>query len=103
MKKLTTLLFALGLGVNLWAYDFMVDGICYNKSSSDQTEVYVTYYRLQESLAYDEPNYPNLTNVVIPEFIKYNGNTYKVTGIGSYAFLWTSRTGKDYIGRYHCQ
>ena len=87
MKKLIILFLALGFGISSWAYDFMVDDLCYYKSSND--EVYVTYYRLQESLAYDEPNYPNLTNVVIPEFVEYNGNTYKVTGIGSYAFFRT--------------
>ena len=62
------------------AYDFMVNGLCYNKNSGG-TSVTVTYQRTTS------PRYTNLTgNIIIPETVTYNGATYSVTSIDDFAF-----------------
>lgn len=62
------------------AYDFMVDGLCYN-ISEDSTTVSVTYENSSS------PRYTNLSgDIVIPERVTYNGKTYWVIEIGGYAF-----------------
>ena len=63
------------------AYDFMVDGLCYNKNS-DGTSVTVTYE------TYDDTWYSvDITGgITIPETVTYNGTTYSVTSIGDDAF-----------------
>ena len=58
------------------AYDFMVDGIAYNKNS-DGTSVSVTSTGT-------EPNYKDLEHINIPAQVTYGGKTYKVTAIGYY-------------------
>lgn len=66
------------------AYDFMVDGLCYNMATSGNT-VSVTY---QNS---STPRYSNLSgNLVIPSTVSYNGTTYTVTSISDYAFAGCS-------------
>jgi len=61
-------------------YDFMVDGICY-KINNDQNSVSVTYE------VFSNPRYNNLSgDIVIPESVTYNGNTYTVTSILNTAF-----------------
>ena len=62
------------------AYDFMVDGICYN-INSDGASVTVTY---QNSLS---PSYSNASgSLTIPSSVTYSGKTYSVTSIGEDAF-----------------
>ena len=58
-------------GINAFAYDAKIDGICYNFSGS---EAHVT-----SGLEYSG-------NVVIPSSVIYGGKTYSVIGIGEYAF-----------------
>ena len=66
------------------AYDFMVDGLCYNKNS-DGTSVTVTYQNTSS------PRYSNLSgNLVIPETVTYSDISYSVTSIGNYAFYGCS-------------
>ena len=56
--------------------DFMVDGIYYNFKGTGAVEV-----------TYKDKNYNSYSgNVVIPASVTYNGTTYSVTGIGTYAF-----------------
>ena len=59
------------------AYDFKVDGICYDKIgvAKDQVEVAPNP---------DSPGY--FGNIVIPSSVTYEGKSYPVTGIGEYAF-----------------
>jgi len=57
------------------AYDALIDGIYYNLSGSEAT---VTNK--------DNNNNPYSGAVVIPSTVTYNGSTYRVTAIGSYAF-----------------
>ena len=69
----------------LAAYDFMVDGLCYNRYNSG-TSVTVTY----ENSSW--PHYSNLSgDLVIPSTVTYSGTTYSVTSIGGYAFGGCSR------------
>ncbi len=85
IKLFKRLLAAVVLTLSLpqWAaaYDFMVDGLCYDYNS-DGTSVTVTY---QNS---SSPRYSDLEgDLVIPETVTYSGTTYSVTSIGYYAFI----------------
>lgn len=79
--KLSVLLAALLASSSAFAYDYIVDGICYKLDTSAKTAA-VTYYS-------------NVTNSnsayykgekVIPDRITYNNNAYTVTSIGELAF-----------------
>ena len=59
-----------------WAYNFEVDGICYN-INSDGTSVTVTYKGTGDKYS---------GAVVIPETVTYDSKNYDVTSIGTYAF-----------------
>ena len=61
------------------AHDFEVGGIYY---LIDGTNATVTY----RGSSYDEYSNEYSGNVVIPESVTYNGATYSVTSIGTYAF-----------------
>ena len=63
---------------SLFAYDFEVDGIYYNITSSADLTVEVT--------SYGSGNY--IGDVVIPATVDNNGNTYSVTSIGGTAFIF---------------
>ena len=66
------------------AYDFMVDGLCYNRNNGG-TSVTVTY----ENSSW--PHYSNLSgDLVIPSTVTYSGTTYSVTSIGSSVFCGCS-------------
>ena len=73
------LLFCLCLfaSINVIAYDAEIDGIYYNFSSYGSTA----------TVTYCDGNYNSYSgDVVIPESVTYNGRTYSVTSIDSYAF-----------------
>ena len=80
LKIYFAVLFAALSTVTVFAHDFEVDRILYNKNA-DGTSVTVTY-RGDSYNAYDEYS----GNVVIPSSVTYSGNTYAVTSIGDYAF-----------------
>jgi len=67
------------VGSSAFAYDAEVDGIYYNFSSG---KAKVTYYSETTTNA---DAYKG--NIVIPESVTYNGNTYSVTSIGVDAFM----------------
>ena len=71
----------LGLTATAYAaYDFMVDGLCYNKNS-DGTSVTVTSQNM------GSPSYSSLSgSLTIPSSVTYYGKTYSVTTIGGGAF-----------------
>ena len=73
MKKLFTLLLALVATSALWAHDFEVDGIYYKILNGSEVEV--TSGSSKDS-----------GSVTIPSTVTYNGTTYSVTSIGSWAF-----------------
>ncbi|MBQ4291642.1 MAG: leucine-rich repeat domain-containing protein [Muribaculaceae bacterium] len=65
----------------VFAYDFMVDDLCYN-INADGTSVTVKALREGGS-----PTYPDLSGALeIPPSVSYEGVTYAVTTIGDYAF-----------------
>ncbi len=79
-KSLLALLLTL-CSYSVWAYDFMVDGVCYNITSSSNRTVGVTYTGANQGTASD---YEGV--VTIPETVSYQGTTYTVTSIGQFAF-----------------
>ena len=76
-QKILTLLFLAFFPIAMMAYDCEVNGIFYNLNNNAKTAE-VTY----ES----STSYPYSGEVVIPSSILYNGITYSVTRIGSFAF-----------------
>ena len=84
--RFLTLALTLLSAVGAWAYDFKVDGICYNFSYDSSNEVYVTYEQYPESWS-DIPAYTSLSgDIAIPASVSYEGQNYSVTSIGSSAF-----------------
>ncbi len=82
-KLFSTVLLTVALLVALpaSAYDFMVDGLCYN-INDDDSSVTVTY----ETTSL--PRYTSLSGAItIPETVAYNGTTFSVTTIGQGVFL----------------
>ena len=76
------LIFAL-LPITAAAYDFMVDGLCYNYND-DGIGVTVTYEKTQWGEGW---GYYNLNgDLIIPSSVAYNGTNYSVTSIGNNAF-----------------
>ena len=77
MKKTILLLLLLMLLSKVaGAYDFQVNGICYNVNGTQAT---VTYYSSGSYSFYSG-------DVVIPEEVTYSGTTYTITAIGESAF-----------------
>ena len=78
MKRLLFLFALTLLGVvQSFAYTAKIDGIYYNFSGDNATVTYLAYP--SNSSAYSG-------DVVIPSTVEYNGTTYNVTSIDSYAF-----------------
>ena len=81
MKSPLSLILLLAFSANALAYDFMVDGLCYD-ICSDGDSVIVTY----ESKGLLS-NYDNLKgDIIIPEHVTHKGKSYTVTQIGNGAF-----------------
>jgi|GEM_PF-1948053 len=78
MKRKILLTTALVLAMNSFAYDFKVDGIFYNITSSIDLTCSVTY----ETNSFNSYS----GNISIPSSVTYNGKSYSVTSIGSFAF-----------------
>ncbi len=76
-QKILTLLFLAFIPIATMAYDCEVNGIFYNLNNVDKTAE-VTYESASSS------SYSG--SVVIPPSFSYNGITYSVTRIGSFAF-----------------
>lgn len=75
------LIFFLVIAIPIWGSDTSVNGIWYNFDNSALTAE-VTYHGTA-SFDYDDEYYGA---VVIPSTIYHNGQTYRVTSIGEYAF-----------------
>ena len=85
MKTIKTLLitvFVLLCSTMVNAHDFEVDGIYYNITNTTAKTVVVTY-KGSYYYSYDD-EYDG--EVVIPETVTYNAETYSVTSIGIGAF-----------------
>lgn len=84
MKKLRLWFSAVVLllcSTSLFAHDFEVGGVYYNIMSSADFTAEVTY---RGGEYYESNEYSG--SVTIPESVTYNGNAYRVSGIGTYAF-----------------
>ncbi len=85
--RLLTLKFLLLITINSWAYDFKIDGLCYNIISEDRVEV--TY---EENPTLLNSAYPSLNgDISVPTTINYEGLNYNITNIGDSAFRFCSR------------
>ncbi len=83
MKKiLLSCLLTLIFSLSTMAYDFEVDGIYYNITSSNTVEV--TYSN--NSWAVNDYYYDYEGSITIPDEVSYSGGTYAVTSIGEEAF-----------------
>ena len=76
MKKNILLLFFLSLAVNSFAVEVEIGGLWYNLISKAKEATVITY---KNNLKYGG-------NIVIPETVEFDGDTYSVTGIEEYAF-----------------
>mgnify|MGYP004455952179 CR=1 FL=1 len=86
--RLFSLWLLLSVAVGLSAYDFEMDGLCYNITNDTLTPYNVEVTYENEITWLGDVAYSNLpSNVLIPESITYNGNSYTVTSIGLFAFL----------------
>ena len=65
------------IGNSMHAYDFKVDGLCYNILSTTNHTVELTY---------DDLNTWYNGNIVVPKVVSYNKVSYEVKVIGEYAF-----------------
>ncbi len=82
MKKVLLLcLLTLTFAIPTMAYDFEVDGIYYNTTSSNTVEV--TY---SNNSYYNDYYYDYEGSISIPDEVSYSGGTYAVTSIGEEAF-----------------
>lgn len=80
--KLLTLLVMLSTGLTSSAYDFEVDGICYNLNIEDKTV----------EVASNNGSYSG--EIIIPPYVNFNSNQLAVTAIGSGAFANCSKLTK---------
>ena len=87
--KTTILLLAILLPALAMAYDFEVDGICYNINGNEATVTSKGQYYDMFFVGYSG-------SVVIPATVTYNGTTYPVTTIDEIAFYYcTNLTSID--------
>ena len=81
LKQLFVAMLAMLYSVSAAAYDFMVDGLCYNVTSEEALTVEVA------PLGGRGKNYSDSV-IVVPEKIFYEGKDYSVTAIGKDAFRY---------------
>lgn len=82
IKNTFTLLLGLFAAQSTWAYDFQINGLCYNITDEFNKTAEVTYEK-EES----DQNYESLKGkVTIPATVNYEGIEYHVTGIDYDAF-----------------
>lgn len=68
----------------IYAYDFKSGDLYYNITNATDLTVEVTYEVADQDETMD--NYAGLTTATIPATVSYNGNAYRVTGVGMKAF-----------------
>jgi hypothetical protein len=83
MKRLIPLLLILLATNSLLAYDFKQKQICYSIMTLGESGTPVAVVSQQEATA---ENYKRITELVIPETVKYKGKEYPVVAIGKNAF-----------------
>ena len=85
--RLFSLWLLLSVAVELSAYDFKVDGLCYN-ITNDTLAPYTVEVTYEQSPSSREPAYESLTTANLPESVAYDGTKYRVTSIGDKAFYY---------------
>ena len=88
MKKILLIALTAIWALTSNAYDFKVDGVCYNKNA-DGTSVTVTYEERPASMGrdFDDPSYSSLQgDLIIPSEVTCEGVPYKVSVIGNSAY-----------------
>ena len=86
-QRLFSLWLLLLVAVGLSAYDFKVDGLCYNITNDTLTPYNVEVTYENENTRDGNVAYSNLpSSVIIPKSVIYNDNSYNVTSIGGGAF-----------------
>jgi len=86
MKRLITLIAAICIAVSSWAYDFTMDGVYYNITSSTAPyTVEVTYNTIPDI---NDPSYTG--DIIIPSSVTYNSTTYSISAIGHDAFCYST-------------
>ena len=83
MKRGFTLLFAIMLVGQAWAYDFQSGDLYYNITSNSTVEV---TYQEYSGLGYCGDNYSDLIAVNVPESVTYSNKVYRVTSIDAGTF-----------------
>lgn len=76
VKFLLFLICSLFVRVDVYAYDFKVNGLCYNKLSDSTVEV-----------TWEDINKPYTGDVVVPSYVNYIGKRYDVVAIGDCAMV----------------
>ena len=80
MKKSDNILFLIlafiFVCIESHAYDFKVDGLCYNKLSDSTVE-----------LTWEAINTPYSGDIIVPSYVNYNGKKYDVVAIGDFAMV----------------
>ena len=82
LKSIILITIACLSNIVTYAHDFEVNGIYYKITNNETKEVAITY----RSSASDSHSNEYKDTVNIPSSVTYNGTTYSVTSIGSYAF-----------------
>lgn len=91
LRAILLALAVIGTATTALAYNFMVNGIYYNRNGNNATVTYIEYreyYNNHSIYGPDRYNYLNKYTdcITIPETVIFNGVTYTVTSIGDYAF-----------------
>ncbi len=84
LRTILLILILVNTTITAFAYDMYVNGVYYNINGDEATVTYQNNYTTSGGTTYYESDYSG--HVTIPENVTYNGLTYTVTGIGSYAF-----------------
>ena len=80
--KFIILLWALTHSFTSFAYDFKVNGLCYNKLSDSTVEL--TWEAIKTSYSGD---------IAVPSYVNYNGKKYDIVAIGDYAMTIVTSMG----------
>ncbi len=91
-SKLLTLLLIMTLMTQMAkAFDFKEGGLCYNINDDGKSVTFTYEHLIMIALDAPMPSEKGYVgNIVIPEKVKHNGKTYKVTAIGEEAFMGNS-------------
>ena len=85
MKRISAFLLGNLCALQVFAYDFQSNGLCYNVTSNKSP------YTVEVTFLSEFGNYPDLEKVSIPSTVSNGGNDYAVTAIGKNAFMYCEK------------